>query len=142
MENKKFFKRKNISLANQSRLISQKYPEVKCEIKRNQLILEGKIKPTSLSREYNIKIICKETLRPQVILYGDKIEGIDREDFPHHFKIDKDKQEVYLCLHLPYEFDYSYFICDTIIPWAQEWLYFYEIWLSTGKWCGGGHAPK
>lgn len=142
MENKKFFKSKNIPLVIQSYLISQKYPEAKCEIKKNQLIWEGKIKPTSLSREYNIRIICNGTLRPQVILYGDKIEGIEREDFPHHFKIDKDKPEVYLCLHLPKEFNYSYSIHDTIIPWTQEWLYFYEIWLSTGKWCGGGHTPR
>ena len=142
MVNKKFFKSKNIPLVIQSYLISQKYPEAKCEIKKNQLIWEGKIKPTSLSREYNIRIICNGTLRPQVILYGDKIEGIEREDFPHHFKIDKDKPEVYLCLHLPKEFNYSYSIHDTIIRWTQEWLYFYEIWLSTGKWCGGGHTPK
>lgn len=141
MANKKFFKHKNISLVIQSFLINQKYPESKCEIKKNQLIWQGKIKPTPLSREYNIKIICKENARPQVILYGNKIEGIDRKDFPHHFKIDKDKQEVYLCLHLPKEFNYSYFVCDTIILWTQEWLYFYEVWLSTGEWRGGGHTP-
>ncbi len=76
------------------------------------------------------------------ILYGDIIEGIDKTDFPHHYHKDINKQEVQLCLNLPAEFDYSLRICDTIIPWAQEWLYFYEIWLSTGRWCGGGHEIK
>ena len=42
---------------------------------------------------------------------------------------------------MPYEFNYSLRIIDTIIPWTQEWLYFYEIWLLTGEWRGGGHTP-
>jgi hypothetical protein len=29
----------------------------------------------------------------------------------------------------------------TVIPWISEWLYFYELWLVTGEWLGGGtHA--
>ena len=41
-----------------------------------------------------------------------------------------------------YEFSYKYnWIADTIVPWAQEWLYYYEIWLATNEWCGGGHIP-
>lgn len=142
MENKKYFKRNDLSLAIQSYLIKNKYPESSCKIIKNQLIWDGIIKPTPLSREYKIKIICKEKRRPKVILYGDKINGLDRKDFPHHFEINQEKQEVVLCLHLPYEFNYSFSITDTIILWTQEWLYFYEIWLSTGKWYGGGHIPK
>lgn len=71
------------------------------------------------------------------------VPGIDRPDFPHHFKIDREKKKVELCLHIPYEFDgRKQIIADSIIPWTQEWLYFYEIWLATGNWCGGGHGPK
>ena len=29
-------------------------------------------------------------------------------------------------------------ISNTIIPWTIEWLYFYELWLATGEWLGGG----
>jgi hypothetical protein len=32
-------------------------------------------------------------------------------------------------------------IAETIIPWTSEWLYFYELWVFTGEWHGGGHAP-
>ncbi|MDY0295864.1 MAG: hypothetical protein RB296_00975 [Acidobacteriota bacterium] len=32
-------------------------------------------------------------------------------------------------------------IAKTIVPWASEWLIFYELWLATGEWLGGGiHA--
>lgn len=31
-------------------------------------------------------------------------------------------------------------IANTIVHWAVEWMYYYEIWVSTGKWMGGGHG--
>ena len=35
-------------------------------------------------------------------------------------------------------------IATTIVPWLSLWLYYYEIWLATGSWQGGGvdHEPK
>jgi hypothetical protein len=29
-------------------------------------------------------------------------------------------------------------LADSIVPWASEWLFFYEFWLVTGEWDGGG----
>ena len=57
-------------------------------------------------------------------------------------KVDKEKKEVELCLHFFVEFKFLQPITDTIIPWIQEWLYFYEIWLLTNEWYGGGHEYK
>ena len=33
-------------------------------------------------------------------------------------------------------------ISDTIIPWAAEWLFWFEAWLLTGVWSGGGTHPE
>jgi hypothetical protein len=46
----------------------------------------------------------------------------------------------YLCLFSPElrEWDIDDLIADTTIFWAAEWLYFYEGWLVTKKWHGGG----
>jgi hypothetical protein len=35
-------------------------------------------------------------------------------------------------------------IAATIVPWLSLWLYYYEVWLATGAWEGGGisHEPK
>jgi hypothetical protein len=32
-------------------------------------------------------------------------------------------------------------IADSVVPWASEWLFFYEIWLPSGEWHGGGEWP-
>ena len=37
------------------------------------------------------------------------------------------------------------YIADTIVPWACEWCYFYEVWLQTDQWYGPEfphRAPK
>ena len=123
--------------------LQKEYPESKCTLCCGKLIWSGEIRPSPLSRAYKIRIECLGFhRRPKVILYGDHIDGIEKRDFPHHFEIDRKKSEVVLCLHMPYEYDYRAWIADTIIPWIQEWLYFYEIWLATAEWCGGGHSPK
>ena len=33
-------------------------------------------------------------------------------------------------------------ISEYIIPWIYVWLRFYEVWLATGYWEGGGTGPK
>jgi hypothetical protein len=29
----------------------------------------------------------------------------------------------------------------TIVPWATKWLYYFEHWLATDDWQGGGEHP-
>jgi hypothetical protein len=49
-----------------------------------------------------------------------------------------------LCLYRPHrrEWTPAMMIANTIIPWISEWLYFYELWLVTGEWLGGGEHPS
>jgi hypothetical protein len=48
-----------------------------------------------------------------------------------------------LCLFLGNrEWHVSIPIADTLVPWASEWLLFYELWLATGgPWLGEGEHP-
>lgn len=45
-----------------------------------------------------------------------------------------------ICLYYPKigEWKETMFIAKTLVPWASEWLFFYEIWVLTGEWRGGG----
>ena len=57
-------------------LLKKEYPEAKCSLKNNELVWEGTIKPSPLSREYNVEILCHGIKqRPVVILYGDNCQG-------------------------------------------------------------------
>jgi len=48
-----------------------------------------------------------------------------------------------LCLYLPAaaEFDGRRPIGPQILPWAATWLYYFEEWLVSGEWSGGGIHP-
>lgn len=48
-----------------------------------------------------------------------------------------------LCVYDPFadEWEPGMPIADTIVPWINEWLACYELWLATGKWTGGGRHP-
>ena len=59
---------------------------------------------------------------------------------PHVYNTDKQ----HLCIyHRPSEeWNASHKITE-IIPWISEWFYYYENWLVTAKWLGGGiHRGK
>jgi hypothetical protein len=51
-----------------------------------------------------------------------------------------------LCLYHPRENPWwgDQYIAETIVPWACEWCYFYEVWLETGRWFGPEypHGPS
>lgn len=32
-------------------------------------------------------------------------------------------------------------LVDSVLLWASLWLFFYEVWLATGDWLGGGEHP-
>lgn len=63
---------------------------------------------------------------------------------PHVYVSDKYPNMPYLCLFSPAlrEWGADDFIADTTMFWADEWLYFYEGWLVTKKWRGGGRHPN
>lgn len=141
MANNHFPQRPQYRLIDQQISLMQSYPESTCYIHNGTLAWEGAIRPTALSRTYRVTIKYKKGFRPQVAVIGNDLPGLDRHDLPHKFAVDKENGSIKICLHLRHEFNASMLISDCIIPWTSEWLYFYEIWLATGEWCGGGKHP-
>lgn len=68
--------------------------------------------------------------------------GTDFIDLPHLNYNHQTPEDSALCLFDPDtgEWDSTMLIADRIIPWASEWLHFYEIWHLDGVW-HGSNAP-
>jgi hypothetical protein len=49
-----------------------------------------------------------------------------------------------LCLYLPRTFQWQPWmrIDQTIVPWTVLWLYYFEEWLDSDEWKGGGEHPE
>lgn len=84
-----------------------------------------------MSVEYTVGIRYAHRRRPKVTVITPTLETRPDEPLPHIYPGNE------LCLYYGNEFDGSkHFIATTIVPWASEWLYFYEHWMGTGKWLG------
>jgi len=82
-----------------------------------------------------------QVIDPRLEWHPDYEEG----PIPHVYRNEKDRSLPYLCLFDPTarEWDVGDLIADTTVFWAWEWLYFYEGWLVTKRWHGGGrHLRK
>lgn len=119
------------------------YPHASCEVKGETLWwFCNKVKPTPISREYSVEIIYRKGKRPRVYVLGDELMNLDATDFPHKYSINREEKRVEICLYrYASEFSSEKLLSKTVIPWTVEWLFFYELWLATGEWLGGGEHP-
>lgn len=64
------------------------YPTATCEIHNNTLWWFGKVRPTPLSKEYEVVMTFTLWHSPSVWIFGDNLENLDDPDFPHKYHID------------------------------------------------------
>lgn len=116
--------------------LRRQFPDGVGNVKRNRLRWDMQIQPTPLSDVYDIRLYYSLERLPKVFVRSPELVQPADDPIPHRYGDNS------LCLYLPGagEWDRGMLLADTIIPWASEWLYFYELWLGTGEWCGGGHG--
>ena len=100
-----------------------------------ELEWEGSLRPTPACETYRVRVTYRLGGYPQVFVLSPPLRNGAENAPPPHMYNDKS-----LCLFFPEakEWDSSMPIAETIVPWASSWLYFYEVWLATGVWSGGG----
>ncbi len=96
--------------------------------------------PSPLSNVYKILIIYhKDLYSPWVYILSDDISQLSKA--PHLY----DREKIRLCLYYPVgsnEWTKRDSLCNTIVAWTYLWLYYYEEWLYSGDWKGGGIHPN
>ena len=103
--------------------------------------VEFDLQPTPLSRMYKILIVYIQGYTPYAYVLNPSLNELKNSDkiIPHLY----DHERYKLCLHYPYSNDYNSNeeIGQQYIPWIKHWLYYFEEWLYTGEWKGGGVEP-
>lgn len=95
------------------------------------------ITPTPLSNSYKVKIQYRRPKGVKCFVLEPKLELAEgKKSLPHVYSTPLQQ----LCLYFPngFEWNTSMLLTETIVPWASEWLYHYELWVATGQWHGGG----
>lgn len=113
----------------------------KGSVRRQSLLWEFEARPTILSRLYRVRIQYRYGGKPDVyVLEPDLVTLSNGRRLPHVYQ----QHPTRLCLFLPGVGEWlPYMPIDrTIVPWCYLWLFYFEDWLGTGEWRGGGVHPR
>jgi hypothetical protein len=112
------------SMALQQRFTQERFPQF--QYSREKATWTGGLKPKANSPTYIVSITYRPYKRPKVSVIRPSLHP----DAPHTYS------DRTLCLYYPDDksWDDQKFLAQTILLWTMEWLYFYELWLATGKW--------
>ena len=124
-----------LSLAQQAFALHGRFPQVRAILNPTLLVWTGGIQPTALSRTYTVRIAYHLANYPRVSVLEPFLKTRAGERLPHTY------EDGTLCLHKLGEWKPSMLIVDSTLPWTAEWLIYYELWLVTGEWYGGGEWP-
>lgn len=105
-----------------------------------RLIWKWSVQPTPLSRIYQARLECDNYGKPSVYIDSPDIKLLaSGKHLPHVYDQDKKK----LCLYLPGsgQWNNNLFLADTVVPWTSLWLMYFEEWVWSGEWQGGGEHP-
>lgn len=129
----------SVKLALQAIALRQYFPGSTIRLSPRGLTWHGTVVPSPTSRSYQLGLIARaERTRPDVHVIAPQLQPDDSGRLPHVW------DDGSLCLCGRGEWQCNDLYVDTVIPWASEWLFFYEIWKATAIWMGDevGAAEK
>lgn len=111
----------------QKQLVEKHFPCFRCTLRGDVLGCIGEIVPSENCDAYQLGIRYKFLGIPEVRVRKPRIEKR-----VHMYRDDT------LCLydHREQPWNSTSNLHETVIPWAAEWLVFYELYLLYGKWLG------
>lgn len=127
-------KERSLSLSEQSYSLVNRFPQFQATLSEHKVTWVGILQPQPLSAIYKIRIEYELQGPPSVWVEDPPLKSYKDKPIPHMYS-----QET-LCLFYPKakEWKRSMWIYKTTIPWISLWLNYYEIWVVTGEWLGGG----
>lgn len=136
--------RRRLSLAQRgAELLALGWPNSKVEYRQGrEMRFSFSMAPTPMSRSYRCLLKVPRSGFPEMIILEPELKLLAGgrpipHVYPHNNKGTK------LCLWLPSagEWKSSMRFDETYLPWTAEWLDYFEEWLETDAWAGGGAHP-
>ena len=128
--------------------MSARWPELRARLTNGDryLVWSGPLRGFQMN--YQVAVLWDYQnleVAPYVFINEPKIrprDGSTFEDIPHLQFDAANPEDSALCLFDPAgrEWDATLLIADTTVPWASEWLHYYECWHLDGIW-RGANAP-
>lgn len=134
-------RQKPLSLAQQYAALRSDWPEGNLRLDKQGLTWTGLLRPTPLSRHYPVRLTYTLPSKPpRMRVLGGLLKDLaPGRRIPHLYS----QQAEELCLYTPWldEWQPHLRLSRTLLPWALLWLLYFEDWLVTDDWQGGGTHP-
>ena len=112
------------------------------KLHRYRFIWEFEARPTPLSRVYSLRLTYRQAgPAPQVVVVNPDLTVLAKgRKLPHVYQ----QTPTRLCLYMPRTGQWTpdKSIAATIVLWTILWLFYFEEWLLSDEWKGGGFHPK
>lgn len=125
-------RRTEVNLALQALTLRHLMPQGNIRLQPSRLIWTGWVQPTAETSRYQLGIDLRQSRIPSVRVLAPALRPNDDGLLPHVY------DNGTLCLSGRGEWAPTMYLSDTFLPWACEWLTFYELWLATDLWYGDG----
>ncbi|HAB17983.1 MAG TPA: hypothetical protein PLX89_05525 [Verrucomicrobiota bacterium] len=132
--------RQKLTIAQQLLSLRADYPTGWGETCDGKLVWRQSLQPTVLSRKFQIRLVYRLTGSPSTFVeYPSLAELAQGRNIPHLYE----QESARLCLYQPkyQEWTTDRLLSRTIVPWASLWLLYFEDWLISDEWKGGGEHP-
>lgn len=99
--------------------------------------------PSEFGRIYECELqIAPDGSPPEMFVLQPSLKSLTDEALPHVYP--HTGAGTKLCLWWPKQREWQpqMRLSETYIPWTAEWLWYFEDWLTTGIWAGGGEHPR
>lgn len=129
-------RKRSLSIGQHAFLLQHGIPGATVRCSAGKLEMTASVRPTLLSRWYDLRISYDFKNLPVSIITGPNLGKLTDRVIPHLYR----HSPYELCLYYPKnrEWNPQLHLARTIFPWSVEWLFHFECWLATDSWDGGG----
>jgi hypothetical protein len=85
-------------------------------------------------------VVYSDGSAPKVFVESPDLSGLaNGRALPHVYS----EKPPHICLYMPSTGEWAPHksLATTIVPWSYVWLFYFEDWLATDMWKGGGAHP-
>lgn len=121
-----------VTPALQAFALRQIMPDGRATIRNGGLNWVGTVQPGDECSTYELQIVLRPRRLPTARVLSPTLKPNPDGLLPHVYN------DGTLCLHQEGEWRSNMLLARTVLPWASEWLFYYELWLASGTWYGDG----
>lgn len=121
-----------MNLALQALWLRRSYPDSTVSLTARRLTWTARLQPLPISRDYSLQLTADHARMPSIYVTDPPLRPDEAGRLPHVY------DDGSLCVAEPGDWKRHMLFVDTFVPWALEWLVYYELWCATDIWHGDG----